>query len=212
MFFAIGGPGERPIRVNECGRDDASHFVVARIGSGSSIGVTLCFVAHKSDDGRMLVPYATKTVSVRMPDGTIIENLPAGVSRAEGLALLKERGYDISKLEAVATSLPSAQSSEQRLKQDPVDQTRRRYWTMGERYSTEVTSYAEGVAAGFELSADDGEEAARRLWDARLSQWKVTAQVMSGGLVIGWLLVAALGWIVRGFLGIPRGKDARLLG
>jgi hypothetical protein len=165
----------------------------------------MCCERHKADDGRMLVPYAIKTVSVRMPDGTIVDNVPEGLSGAELLARLKKSGYEVSKLEAAAAS---GRASESSWKQAPEVPTRFRYW-MGERYATEVTSYAEGVGAVFALSADDAKEAEKRLWDARIRQWKEAAQVMLGGLVIGWLLFAVLGWIVRGFLGIPRGKDSR---
>ena len=28
-------------------------------------------------------------------------------------------------------------------------------------------------------------------------------------VVFGWVLMAATGWIVRGFMGIPRGRDSR---
>lgn len=31
-----------------------------------------------------------------------------------------------------------------------------------------------------------------------------------GCFAIYWILVAALGWIIRGFLGIPRGSDYRI--
>ncbi|CAN5858733.1 hypothetical protein BH11PSE8_BH11PSE8_26940 [soil metagenome] len=211
MTFAVSGPGERPVRAEECGRDDATHYISARTLAGKSIGVTLCFTAHKADDGRMLVPYAIKTVSVRMPDGTTVENVPEGLSRADLLARLKKSGYDTSKLDAAAASAPAGRASEPLWKQAPEAPARLRYWTMGERYATDVTSYAQGVGAGFAMSAEDAREAEKRLWDARLRQWKEAAQVMFGGLVIGWLLIAVVGWIVRGFLGIPRGKDSRPL-
>ena len=157
----------------------------------------------------MLVPYAIKTVSVRMPDGTIIDNVPEGLSRADLLARLKRDGYESSKLEAAAASQPGARANEPIWKQAPEVPITIRWWTMGDRYSTEVTSYAEGVGAAFALSADEAKDAEKRLWDARLRQWKEAAQVMFGGLAIGWLVVACIGWIARGFLGIPRGKDER---
>ena len=39
--------------------------------------------------------------------------------------------------------------------------------------------------------------------------WKNVSATLFAGLAVGWALVAAIGWIVRGFMGIPRSKDAR---
>lgn len=41
-------------------------------------------------------------MDVRLPDGTVIQNVPDGISKAELTAKLKSNGYDIAKLETVA--------------------------------------------------------------------------------------------------------------
>ena len=41
-------------------------------------------------------------MDVRLPDGTIISNIPDGTSKADIIAKLKSSGYDTSKLEAIA--------------------------------------------------------------------------------------------------------------
>jgi hypothetical protein len=46
-------------------------------------------------------------MDVRLPDGTVIKNVPDGMSKADLTAKLKANGYDIGKLEA-----PAALSSE----------------------------------------------------------------------------------------------------
>lgn len=80
---------------------------------------------------------------------------------------------------------------------------------MGERYSTEVQKYTESVARKFQLTPEGIEafEAIQR--KALLEQWGVAAMSLFGGLAIGWAVVAVIGWIVRGFMGIPRGQDMR---
>jgi hypothetical protein len=45
---------------------------------------------------------------------------------------------------------------------------------------------------------------------ALLAQWKDAMFSLFGGLAIGWAVVAAIGWIARGFIGIPMGKDIRI--
>ena len=82
-------------------------------------------------------------------------------------------------------------------------------WWTAPRYSSEVRSYVDAAAARFALTPQGATVAKERRWDARLEQWKDGALACGVGLLVGWMLVSAIGWIARGFLGIPRGKDAR---
>ena len=41
-------------------------------------------------------------MDVRLPDGTVIQNVPDGISKAELTAKLKSNGYDIAKLETAS--------------------------------------------------------------------------------------------------------------
>lgn len=70
-------------------------------------------------------------------------------------------------------------------------------------------TYTKGVADQFALTAQDWNEAEQRLSRARLKQWKEAMQVLFGGLLVGWVLTAGIGWIARGFMGVPRGQDRR---
>jgi hypothetical protein len=46
-------------------------------------------------------------MDVRLPDGTIIRNIPDGTSKADIIAKLKSGGYDTTKLEALAAGAPA---------------------------------------------------------------------------------------------------------
>jgi len=46
-------------------------------------------------------------MDVRLPDGTVIQNVPEGTTKAELTAKLKANGYDVSKLEAAPAPLPA---------------------------------------------------------------------------------------------------------
>jgi hypothetical protein len=46
-------------------------------------------------------------MDVRLPDGTIISNIPDGTSKADIIAKLKSGGYDTSKLEEIAAGAPA---------------------------------------------------------------------------------------------------------
>jgi hypothetical protein len=76
-----------------------------------------------------------------------------------------------------------------------------------DRYSSEVTNYAEARANDFRLSPAD-QQMAREEWDRQRSRNIRNAVLFAIG---GWIVLSVLqwiiGWIVRGFLGIPRGSD-----
>lgn len=199
MLFSIAGVGDPPVRADSCGPDDATGYVPR--GEKVPVWVTLCFTAQRANDGRMLVPYPSNGINVRMPNGTIIEGVPEGLSRADMTTRLKAGNYDVEKLlTQAAPNQPGERASEPE---------RLRMFTLGDRASDNVRTHVDAVEAAFTFPSNAVHEAEQQIWDAKLSQWKTTVLVMLGGLAGGWLLVATLGWVIRGFLGIPRGQDAR---
>lgn len=180
----------------------AAEYVTSEVAPGKSIGATLCFTAHKADDGRMLVPYETRTDDVRLPDGTIIQNVPTTLSRQELVAKLKANGFDVSKYEFDVSKLNTVGGQ-------PGEPQRVRYWRMNDAYSSDVSAYTRGVADKFALTPEGRNKAEQRLSKARLEQWKQALQVLLGGLAVGWVLTTGIGWIARGFMGVPRGQDRR---
>jgi hypothetical protein len=81
---------------------------------------------------------------------------------------------------------------------------------MNSEYSNEVRAYTEAVANAITPTADDFKEAdaeyTRQVWTKRFEglSWLI------GGLLAYWLGVRIVGWIVRGFMGIPSGQDYRV--
>uniref|UniRef100_C6E3Q5 Uncharacterized protein n=1 Tax=Geobacter sp. (strain M21) TaxID=443144 RepID=C6E3Q5_GEOSM len=77
------------------------------------------------------------------------------------------------------------------------------------RYTPEVTDYQSKMEKRFKLSPSDEQDIAKE--SSRLYRQKMMEGL--GCLAIGLLLfsgvVWVIGWIVRGFLGIPQGMDSR---
>lgn len=83
-----------------------------------------------------------------------------------------------------------------------------RFW-MEAKYASKVWQYTRSAAPQFQLGPD-GYAAAGKARDKAISdQWWSSAKFILFGVVGWWVLVSVVGWIVRGFLGIPRGKDHR---
>lgn len=80
------------------------------------------------------------------------------------------------------------------------------------RHSTEVQDYAKRVKNGFVLPKADEPWIDQQLWPERLKILGQGALGAIGGLLFLWCFSWAIGWIVRGFLGIPRGKDRKAEG
>lgn len=76
-------------------------------------------------------------------------------------------------------------------------------------YSSEVSDYERELAARFVLLAEDNEwvekEISRRYWD----NWKESLRNLGIGLAIFAIFVWSIGWITRGFMGIPQGMDRK---
>lgn len=51
-------------------------------------------------------------MNVELPDGTVIQDVPDGISRAELTAKLARNGYDVSKLQAAAPFVPSGEKEQ----------------------------------------------------------------------------------------------------
>lgn len=80
---------------------------------------------------------------------------------------------------------------------------------MNEPYSTSVRDYTELVRGQFKFSESDMKDTEELLWEERLKQGKGALQFAAAGIAVLWVVVLSIGWIVRGFMGIPRGKDFR---
>lgn len=78
---------------------------------------------------------------------------------------------------------------------------------MNEKYSEDVSSYTRSIIGKFNRGAEEWQEAkaekSRVFWSGLMSM----AVGIIASLAAFWIFVWAIGWIVRGFMGIPRGQD-----
>jgi hypothetical protein len=232
MSYVIGWPDEPPLKVEGCGREDATKDVVVKIGSGQSIGVTLCFKSQITNDGRWLVPYSGGTLATAQEviGWTAANSEKLGSAEFEQLvrkyleARMMSRGFESSTtrlgIEIIAMKwepLYAAYLEAQKQGNAPLAKkfadelaalTGIRF-SSNEHHSIEFARYVDAVGEWFTLPPGDVEDAKRQFWSARQELWKDAALFLFGGLLAGWALVACIGLIARGFMGVPRGQDSR---
>ena len=250
MTYVVSWPGESFVKGEDCGANDASEYTTAKTSNGKSIGIKLCFSAHKANDGRLLVPYAIMpSVSVTKPNP--FDQFDPDAYLASKTPQATPKSVDYSKMSddeliAILGKPPNAPAAKpvqgnfwdgDMLVSDPIDPNTVKWddepkagkaqvkskvvpksdlpieltnapkYIMSTKYSDEVKQYTLGMAKRFTLQESDMKEAEQRLWDALLAQWTQAVQFIVGGLAVLWLTVASIGWIVRGFMGVKRGKD-----
>lgn len=76
-------------------------------------------------------------------------------------------------------------------------------------YSEDVAAYGRRLEQHFQLPAADEKIISEKISDAFWENTRENAKYLFFGLAIYWLLVLAVGWIVRGFFGIPQGADGK---
>lgn len=76
-------------------------------------------------------------------------------------------------------------------------------------YSSEVSEYERKLESRFKLAASDEEILKKEISKRYRENWMTGLGYLVAGLAIFAGVVWVIGWIVRGFLGIPRGTDRR---
>jgi hypothetical protein len=83
-----------------------------------------------------------------------------------------------------------------------------RTWA-NDTYSSDVRAYKEKLEARFRVPISDEEQITKAISQSYRKSLMEGFTYLIAGLAIFAAIVWSLGWIVRGFLGIPRGMDRR---
>jgi len=187
-YFRVDLPDGVPIRMTEqehCDKNDATEYLSSQYTSkGSDVSVTLCF---KSDEWEDITP--TK---------------PAPVKKAVS--------FDEWKAMGEPSAQQPAQEVQQPTKKVPIVDELPPGFEFVDKLPPGFVRESEfkkqkKIAANFKFSKADEEWADGVAWSERLEKIKTSATVTIGGLAFLWIFSWCVGWIVRGFAGIPSGQD-----
>lgn len=76
-----------------------------------------------------------------------------------------------------------------------------------DRFSGEVQAYQKSVLDGFQASQADYDWIDSQKWPTRSKHFWESVPWVVGGPVVLWILASVIGWVMRGFMGIPSGRD-----
>ena len=88
-----------------------------------------------------------------------------------------------------------------------------KWYYYGNMFDDQIMSYEELRDASFRLTPEMAqrvrETSSSRLWAARREAFQSGAPYVFGVIAFIWVLTAVIGWIVRGFAGVPMDSDFR---
>lgn len=86
-----------------------------------------------------------------------------------------------------------------------------KWYYLGGPFDDNVEAYIAKRSSEFELTQERASQARASLraiyWKSRYRAFKEAAPVVGAIIIFFWLFTAVTGWIVRGFAGVPTGKD-----
>lgn len=158
--------------------------------------------------GFQIQPSVDVTYKIEWPDVSPVrmnENCPSG-SGKKYQRLSTQSGTSASIVFCFPTQISNSGKKLIPYKIDRKTQT----WWGDEEYSSEVRTYTEWVRDEFGFSPEDEKWVDGRKWTSFIQEIGKGALVAAFGLLIFWIFVWSVGWIVRGFMGIPRGRDSKV--
>jgi hypothetical protein len=185
--FFLAGPGEQwRFETKACKSPDYSRFATNADVGGES--VDLCFEALPNGK----IPYA-------------IAPEPADAARER-----KEREAREAAQAAIEDKALMAKGEPPPIR---VMEMPPKWYYGGDPYEEPTMSYIDGQVSGFRLTPQMAQQvrdsSTRRLWAARRDNFREGSPWVLGIVAAIWVFTAVMGWIVRGFAGVPMGADFR---
>lgn len=190
VSYLIEGAFKPPIRVEQCEADEATRMKEITSKSGAVIHVILCFKVQ-SWESQVVAKYSTNEYMTWKNNGN--PKSPAEIAEH----VLNSQDY-IDANEATKIEIKAAVLEKYKVNLDDLDIL----------YAASPYAYASVVLDElFQIPKADEGYITRLVWLQKAQSAGVGLLQMLASLAGFWLFVWTVGWIVRGFKGIPQGKD-----
>ncbi|MCQ8130153.1 hypothetical protein [Methylomonas rivi] len=188
--FRVDSPGSLPTRMSEqeCDADDAKEFFYSKdTVKGTRFSGEFCFKSEVFDNGKRLIPI-------------FVDSALTDSNRLGKWILANKDKKGTAEFERAISAYQFAKQAADEHKMQ----------VRGfEKYSTEVSDYTKKVADNFKLSKVDEDWIDGEVWPARLKELKEGSLWIIGGVACLYIFTWCVGWIIRGFAGIPLGQDRK---
>lgn len=188
VFFTITGPGQPPVR-NGCFEVTRSAFKTTR--HGDLVELTLCF-----EERNFVAPKTGRTLEFDKvpfdPDAYLASGNKRKFVDPDGDSDGPWKDYQAERM----------------LIPYHFDKTTGAVWG-NTKSSPEVTKYMSNVLETFQIPEAEEDRIHNLWWSKKLELMGSYFLGMLASLAGWWAFTWTVGWIVRGFMGIPRGSDSR---
>jgi hypothetical protein len=164
----------------------------------ATIGTVLTVVMHE--------PYVSVVYTIERPDGLFVKTMEPCPSAA-GTHYFTTRTNSGKSVSVTLCLAAMTFENGQQLIPYRIDEAGM-IWG-AQSYSNEVTTYQRSLERRFRMPESDQAEMEREISRKRLQSAKDAGSYLAIGLLVWAACVTTIGWIFRGFLGIPRGMDRR---
>ncbi|MBM3362155.1 MAG: hypothetical protein FJY42_05725 [Betaproteobacteria bacterium] len=151
-------------------------------------------------------PTVSATYTIARPDGQFekAEECPSSAGRH-----YFSRNTQSGKYVSVTLCLLTVEAGQDKLEYIPykVDDKGVRWAALPP--STEVSEYKRRLERRFELPPDDAKQLDGEISKRYRDDWITGLGYLAAGLIGFAVFVWAVGWVVRGFMGVPQGSDYR---
>ena len=204
-YFQIDFPTSVPKIIDgACERDSASGGSNIITSKGKHVFAIICFNSYYSIDEKKLVPYK-KVIPTASLENTItkLENIKSTLRKAHEAGNLDDARH-------LSNAYLELRNSEIIEKESLIYIASNKLFFVGNiEASPEVTKYKEELSSNFKISLVDDVFIDEKLSNLYLKELKQTIVTVLMGLATIFILTWCIGWIVRGFAGIPSGHDKK---
>ena len=161
--------------------------------SGKNVGIIFCFEKEKTGRFQGLIFYKTE----KGTQASYLQELEQAFITADDVGNIidaQELATEIKKIRAGNATSPTKFES---------------YYRANKSSTPEVTEYTKRTINAFVIPRADEKHVGKQWWSKRWDGIRDATFNLAIGLGILFTFTWAVGWIMRGFMGIPRGLDKK---